>query len=49
MKKNVTKEQPKNIFRQMLEDKKAIRRCIQKSGDLKELAKKRGIKFANPL
>lgn len=38
MKKNVIKEQPKNIFQQMLEDKQAIRRCIQRSGDLKELA-----------
>lgn len=49
MKKNVIKEQSKNIFQQMLEDKQAIRRCIQRSGDLKELAKKRGIRFANPI
>ena len=46
--KNVIKEKA-NIFQRMLEDKRAIRRCIQKGEDLKKLAKQRGIKFATPL
>ena len=46
--KNVIKEKV-NIFQRMLEDKRAIRRCIQKGEDLKQLAKQRGIKFATPL
>ena len=36
-------------MKKMLEDKKAIRKCIHEGGDIKELAKKRGIKFATPL
>ena len=47
-KKNVIKEKA-NIFQRMLEDKRAIRRCIQKGEDLKKLAEQRGIKFATPL
>ena len=39
----------KSIFKQVLEDKRAIRQCIQTVGDIKELAKERGIKFAMPL
>ena len=39
----------KSIFQQVLEDKRAIRKCIQTSGDIKKLAKERGIKFAMPL
>lgn len=39
----------KSIFQQVLEDNRAIRKCIQTSGDIKELAKERGIKFAMPL
>lgn len=46
--KNVIKEEA-NIFQRMLEDKRAIRRCIQNGEDLTELAKQRGIKFATPL
>lgn len=46
--KNVIKEKA-NIFQRMLEDKRAIRRCIQKGEDLTKLAKQRGIKFATPL
>lgn len=32
-----------------MEDKRAIRRCIQSDGDLKKLAEERGIKFATPV
>ena len=39
---------PKGIGR-VLEDKRAIRDCIQKGGDVKQLAKERGIQFATPL
>ena len=36
----------KSFFKKLLEDKRAIRKCIQKNGDLKKLAKERNIKFA---
>ncbi len=49
MKTAVKKEEQKNVFRQMLDDKRAIRQCIQKKGDLKKLAETRGIKFATPV
>ena len=39
----------KSIFQQILEDKRAIRQCIQTGGDIKKLAKEREIKFAMPL
>lgn len=39
----------KSIFQQVLEDKRAIRQCIQTGGDIKKLAKEHGIKFAMPL
>ena len=39
----------KSIFQQILEDKRAIRQCIQTGGDIKQVAKERGIKFAMPL
>lgn len=39
----------KNVFLRMLEDKRAIRECIRKGGDLKMLEQNRGIKFAKPL
>lgn len=42
-------EKPKNLFQKILEDKRAIRECIQKNGDLKKVAKERGIKFATPV
>ena len=48
MKKNVKTKEQINIFQRMLEDKRAIRQCIQTGGNLKELAKARGIKFATP-
>jgi hypothetical protein len=39
----------KSIFQKVLEDKRAIRQCIQTGGDIKKVAKERGIKFATPL
>lgn len=39
----------KSVFQQILEDKRAIRQCIRTGGDVKEVAKERGIKFAMPL
>lgn len=39
----------KSIFQQILEDKRAIHQCIQSGGDIKQVAKERGIKFAMPL
>lgn len=39
----------KSIFQQVLEDKRAIRQCIQTGGDIKQVAKEHGIKFAMPL
>ena len=36
-------------FQKILEDKKAIRKCIQSRGDIKKIAIERGIKFATPL
>lgn len=44
-----TVHKSKSIFQQVLEDKRAIRQCIQNSGDIKKLAQERGIKFAMPL
>lgn len=38
-----------SVFQRILEDKKAIRKCIQDKGDIKKIAKERGIKFATPL
>ena len=49
MEQIIKKEKQQNIFRRMLEDKRAIRECILKGGDLKKLAKDRGIKCAKPL
>ena len=37
------------IFQRMLEDKNVICKCIQGKGDIKQIAKERGIKFATPL
>ena len=39
----------KSIFQQILEDKRAIRQCIQSGGDIKKIAQERGIKFATPI
>lgn len=43
------KVETKSFFQKLLEDKRAIRECIQKNGDLKKLAKDRDIKFATPV
>ncbi len=46
---NKKEQKPKSIFQQVLDDKRAIRECIQKGGDIKKIAKERGIKFSTPL
>ena len=38
-----------NVLHRMMEDKIAIRECIKKGGDLKKVAKERGLVFAKPL
>lgn len=38
-----------NLLEKMMEDKKAIQKCIREGGDLKKIAKKRNVKFATPL
>ncbi len=48
MKKDVNNKQT-NVFQQILEDKRAIRQCIQNKEDIKKLAKERGIKFSTPI
>ena len=40
---------PVSVFQKILEDKRIIRECIQTPGDIKEIARQRGIKFATPL
>lgn len=42
-------EKQKNVFQKILEDKRAIRECIRKKGDLKKLEKERGFRFVTPL
>lgn len=37
------------FIKKLLEDQKAIQKCIQEKGDLKKLCKERGIKLANPI
>ncbi len=49
MKEKSINNKQQNIFQHVLEDKRAIRKCILQGGDLKKLAKDRGIKFATPL
>ena len=39
----------KSVFLRILEDKRAIRKCVQEGGDVKKLAKERGIKFSTLL
>ena len=43
-----TKER-KSVFLKMIEDKKAIADCINKGGNLQQLAKERRIRFAKPI
>lgn len=39
----------KSVFWKVIEDKKAIRECLQSGGDLEKLAKERGLKFVKPI
>ena len=39
----------RSVFLRILEDKRAIRKCVQEEGDVKKLAKERGIKFSTLL
>lgn len=43
------KNKGQSIFQRVLEDKREIRRCILEKGDVKQVAQKRGIRFATPL
>ena len=49
MNKHTETQKTVNIFQRMLEDKRAIRKCIREGKDIKALAKERGFKFATPL
>jgi len=42
-------KKPMSIIEKMVEDKKAISKCIKEGGNLKRLADERGIKFAIPV
>lgn len=43
------KQAKKNFFVKLLEDKEAMKECIQNGGDVTKTAEKRGIKLATPL
>ena len=43
------KKQEKNFFVKILEDKKAMKECIQHGGDVAKTAEEHGIKLATPL
>lgn len=43
------KQETKSIFQRVLDDKRAIRECIRKGGDISKIEEERGIKFATPL
>lgn len=38
-----------SFFQKVMEDKKAIRKCIQEGGDLKKTAKELNVKFSTPI
>ena len=44
-----TKTKTPKILEKMMEDKKAIQKCIREGGDLKKIAKERNVKFSTPL
>ena len=44
-----TKTKTPNILEKMMEDKKAIQKCIREGGDLKKIAKERNVRFTTPL
>jgi len=37
------------MLKKMIEDKRALNRCIREGGDLDSIAQKRGIKLATPI
>lgn len=39
----------KSGFLRLIEDKKAIGKCIREGGNLKQLAEQRGFQFAKPI
>ncbi len=43
------KQEVRDFFNKMMEDKRAINDCIRNGGNLKQLTKTRGIKFATPI
>ena len=43
------KEKQNNILERMLEDKKAIQKCIREKGDLKQVERERHVRFVTPL
>lgn len=43
------KQNNRNFFIKLLEDKKAMRECIQNGGDVTKTAEERGIKLATPI
>ena len=49
MKPEKKQSKSSSFFQKVLEDKKAIRKCIQEGGDLKKIAKEREIKFSTPV
>ena len=48
-KKVKTKEEAKAFFHKIIEDKKAMIACIERDGDIKAEAKRRGIELVNPI
>lgn len=44
-----SKEYVMVFFNRISEDKKAVNKCIMEGGDWKDIAGKRGAKFANPI
>jgi hypothetical protein len=47
--KEMKKTENKNFFIKLLEDKEAMRECIQNGGDVNKTAEEHGIKLATPL
>ena len=44
-----TKTKTPNVLEKMIENQKAIHKCIREGGDLKKIAKDRNIRFATPI
>ena len=49
MNKQVKNKTDISVFKKILEDKRAIRQCIQRGENAKKIENDRGIKFATPL